>query len=81
MPSLTAQHPEYFVTTMQAYKSGDRTDNMMQMLVATLDDAAIRIVKMAAPYPPLPSDIKQDTDILHIPRVWRFKNTGRLTFN
>ncbi|HEB58079.1 MAG TPA: energy transducer TonB [Gammaproteobacteria bacterium] len=46
-----------------------------------LDEAAIRIVRMAAPFPPLPQDIKQDTDILHIPRVWRFKNTGRLSFN
>jgi len=46
-----------------------------------LDEAAMRIVRMAAPFPPLPQDIKQDTDILHIPRVWRFKNTGRLSFN
>ena len=41
MPSLTAQHPEYFVTSMKAYQSGDRTDNMMQMLIASLDDETI----------------------------------------
>ncbi len=41
MPSLTAQHPDYFVASMQAYQSGARTHNMMQMLVASLDDAAI----------------------------------------
>jgi cytochrome c553 len=41
MPSLTAQHPAYFVQSMKDYQSGNRTDNMMQMLVATLDDATI----------------------------------------
>jgi len=37
MPSLTSQHPDYFVASMKAYQSGERTDNMMQMLVAALD--------------------------------------------
>ncbi|MCW9024846.1 MAG: energy transducer TonB [Gammaproteobacteria bacterium] len=39
-----------------------------------LDEAARRIVRLAAPYPPLSDDIKQDTDILHIPRVWHFRS-------
>ena len=39
-----------------------------------LDEAARRIVRLAAPYPPLTEDIKRDTDILHIPRVWYFKS-------
>lgn len=39
-----------------------------------LDKAALRIVKLASPYPPLPSEITQETDILHIPWIWRFKN-------
>ena len=39
-----------------------------------LDEAARRIVRLAAPFPPLSNDIKQDTDILHIPRVWHFKS-------
>lgn len=43
-----------------------------------LDKAAIRIVNLAAPYPPLTKDILQDTDILHIPRVWRFRSDSRL---
>jgi protein TonB len=43
-----------------------------------LDDAATRIVKLAAPYPPLSEDILQDTDILHIPRVWQFESGGGL---
>lgn len=41
-----------------------------------LDDAAVKIVRMAAPYPPLTKDILKDTDILHIIRVWQFKSGG-----
>jgi protein TonB len=43
-----------------------------------LDQAALRIVNMAAPFPPLTKDILKDTDILHIPRVWRFRSDSRL---
>lgn len=43
-----------------------------------LDRAALRIVNMAAPYPPLTKAILKDTDILYIPRVWRFQNGSRL---
>lgn len=39
-----------------------------------LDKAAKRIVKLAAPYPPLSEDILKDTDILHIPRIWVFRS-------
>lgn len=41
-----------------------------------LDKAAIRIVRLAAPYPPLTKEILKDTKVLHIPRVWRFKNNN-----
>ncbi len=37
-----------------------------------LDDAAIRIVSLAAPFAPLPPNIRVDTDILHIIRTWKF---------
>lgn len=43
-----------------------------------LDQAALRIVNMSAPFPPLTKDILKDTDVLHIPRVWRFQNGSRL---
>ncbi len=39
-----------------------------------LDRAAKRIVRMASPFAPLPKEILKETDILHIPRVWQFKN-------
>ncbi len=39
-----------------------------------LDDAAIRIVELAAPFAPFPQHVKQETDILHIIRTWQFIN-------
>ncbi len=44
-----------------------------------LDDAAIRIVYLAAPYSPLPPEIRRDTDILEIIRVWQFLPGNRLS--
>ena len=43
-----------------------------------LDAAAMRIVKLAAPYSPLPEDIKRDTDILTITRTWSFTPADKL---
>lgn len=39
-----------------------------------LDNAAIRIVELSAPFAPFPQDIKDETDILHIMRTWQFLN-------
>lgn len=44
-----------------------------------LDEAAKRIVRLAAPFPPLSKEILRDTDVLHIPRVWYFKSGSGLT--
>ena len=43
-----------------------------------LDAAALRIVKLGAPYAPLPPDIRKDTDILSITRTWTFTSTDKL---
>ena len=43
-----------------------------------LDDAAVRIVKLAAPFAPFPQSIRAETDILHIERTWRFLRNNRL---
>jgi protein TonB len=43
-----------------------------------LDDGAIRIVRMAAPYAPLPAAIRKEVDVLHIIRTWRFRNDNSL---
>ena len=40
-----------------------------------LDQAAQRIVMLAAPYAPLPSNISAKVDVLHITRTWKF-STG-----
>ena len=37
-----------------------------------LDDAAIRIVRLAAPFAPFPKNIAEETDILDITRTWQF---------
>jgi len=38
-----------------------------------IDQAAVHIVQMAAPYSPLPDNITDRVDILHITRTWRFE--------
>ncbi|MEA3278408.1 MAG: energy transducer TonB [Pseudomonadota bacterium] len=43
-----------------------------------LDEAAIRIVELAAPFAPFPPDIQAETDILDITRTWQFLNSNRL---
>lgn len=43
-----------------------------------LDAAAIRIVRLAAPYAPLPPNIRRDTDILSITRTWSFTEDNKL---
>ena len=45
---------------------------------SVLDRAAERIVRIASPYAPFPSDIRRDTDILVITRTWRFAQGDRL---
>lgn len=37
-----------------------------------LDQAAIKIVHLAAPYPPFPSEMQRKVDVLEIIRTWRF---------
>ncbi len=44
-----------------------------------LDDAAKRIVELAAPYTRFPDDIKKDTDILSITRTWTFTQEDALS--
>ena len=43
-----------------------------------LDEAAIRIVKLSAPFAPFPRDIRTETDILDITRTWQFLSSNRL---
>ncbi|WP_316367960.1 energy transducer TonB [Candidatus Thiodiazotropha sp. CDECU1] len=43
-----------------------------------LDDAAVRIVRLAAPFSPFPNEIRKETDILDITRTWQFLRSGKL---
>jgi protein TonB len=43
-----------------------------------LDEAARRIVELAAPYAAFPPDIRRDTDILEITRTWKFEQGDQL---
>ena len=65
----------------------DRSGRVVEMQIdvssgsRVLDRAALRIVKLAAPYEPLPRDIRQKYDRLNITRSMVFhKENGRTTF-
>lgn len=45
---------------------------------AELDQAAQRIVELAAPYPPFSSELRQAVDLLRIEAPWRFDPGGRV---
>jgi protein TonB len=44
-----------------------------------LDDAAKRIVELAAPYAEFPADVRKDTDIISITRTWTFTREDTLS--
>jgi protein TonB len=43
-----------------------------------LDDAAKRIVKLAAPFPAFPKKLRKEADVIHITRSWEFLNDSSL---
>jgi protein TonB len=43
-----------------------------------LNEAALKIVRLAAPYAAFPPEIRKDTDILVITRTWTFAPGDRL---
>ena len=43
---------------------------------AVLDEAAIRIVRMAAPYAPFPEELRATADKLEILRTWQFEQNA-----
>lgn len=41
-----------------------------------LDDAAMRIVALSAPFSAFPENIRRETDLLHVTRTWKFNEQG-----
>lgn len=44
-----------------------------------LDNAAIHIVRLSAPFAAFPQAIRDETDVLHIIRTWQFMDNNRLS--
>jgi protein TonB len=57
--------------------SVERVDVVQSSGIPVLDAAALRIAKLAEPYPPLPKTV-EDPDILNVVRTWRFMSGGTL---
>lgn len=57
----------------------DKDGNLLDVVILRtsgekiLDQAALDIVRLSAPFEPLPESIRQNTDILEIVRTWQFK--------
>ncbi len=45
----------------------------------SLDDTATKIVRMGAPYAPLPGDLRAELDVLVISRVWHFSDEAGMS--
>ncbi|GIX34464.1 MAG: cell envelope biogenesis protein TonB [Lysobacteraceae bacterium] len=67
------------VMTVAVRRDGtvERIDIIQPSGYPVLDDAAIRTVRLAEPFPPLPES-KEPVDILHITRTWQFLPGGVL---
>lgn len=62
---LVALNPDGSVKEAQILKSSGHP---------VLDEAALEIVRLAAPFAPFPRSIRERTDILEIIRTWQFGN-------
>jgi protein TonB len=57
--------------------SVERADVIQSSGSRLLDDAALRIARLAEPYPPLPKT-EDNIDVLHVTRTWQFLPGGEL---
>ncbi|MCR6663099.1 MAG: energy transducer TonB [Luteimonas sp.] len=57
--------------------SVERSEIIKSSGTRLLDDAALRIAKLAEPYPPLPR-ADEEIDVLHVTRTWQFLPGGTL---
>ncbi|MBT8449651.1 MAG: energy transducer TonB [Gammaproteobacteria bacterium] len=84
-PEKAKRQGIYGSLTLNVSINADGTVNRILVIRSSghklLDDAAIRIVRLAAPFAPLTNDILVDTDILEIIRVWQFLPNNRMNTN
>jgi protein TonB len=57
--------------------SVERADVIRSSGIKLLDAAALRIAKLAEPYPPLPKT-EENVDVLHVTRTWNFLPGGEM---
>lgn len=57
--------------------SVERAEVIRSSGIRLLDDAALRIARLAEPYPPLP-EADEPIDVLHVTRTWNFLPGGEL---
>jgi len=57
--------------------SVERAEIVQSSGIALLDASALRIVRLAEPYPPLPKT-EENPDVLHVTRTWQFLPEGSL---
>lgn len=80
-PAKARQQQLYGELRLMVAINRDGTLSSVEILKSSgfsiLDDAAIRIVRLAAPYAPFTDDLR-DYDIVEIIRTWRFEKGNRL---
>jgi protein TonB len=76
-PQASIRYGMYGELSMLVVIANDGSLEDIQILsssgYAVLDEAAIKIVRMAAPYAPFPDELKATTDKLEIVRTWHFQ--------
>ncbi|MDH5433921.1 MAG: energy transducer TonB [Gammaproteobacteria bacterium] len=75
----------YGSLTLKVAINKDGTINNVSIIkssgIKMLDDAALRIVRLSAPFQPLTKEMSLDTDILEIVRTWNFMPDDSLNMN
>ena len=66
-------------TTLRANGTIHRVEILQSSGHSILDEAAVQIVHLAAPYPPFPLELRKDVDELEIIRTWHFELSGLST--
>jgi protein TonB len=81
-PEKAKQDKIYGNLTLKVAINQNGTINQVSIMKSSgkklLDDAAIRIVRLAAPFKPLTNEMAKDTDILEIIRIWRFQADNKV---